>query len=438
MPLLPRSRGSRCRPAHYDAVIVGARAAGAAVAMLLARRGLRVLAVDKGNYGSDTLSSHALMRGAVRRLHRWSLLDKIWEAGTPVITRTIFGYDETLIAFDGLGDETIPGLAAPRRTVLDPILVDAAVDAGATVSHATRLVGIDIDTHGRVRGVQVEGAGGSTASITTDLLVGADGLRSMVARQLGATVTRKGAFASAYILQYFTNVDLPSDCYSWLYRPGRAAGLIPTNADSFCVFVALPPQRFVDGARHAPAAAMADGLRQLPPSLRRGLAAGVPTGPIRTWPGVRGQFRRAHGPGWALVGDAGYFKDPFAAHGISDAFRDAELLTEAVCDGDLGRYETDRDDLSMPVFTVLEQIASYDWDMETLPGLHIQLSQAMRDEELASPSSTAGMGGLGDGCDVPLRRFAAGPRGPGAPRRLGPRAPSTAGLRGASSSRRTR
>jgi flavin-dependent dehydrogenase len=99
---------------------------------------------------------------------------------------------------------------------------------------------------------------------------------------------------------------------------------------------------------------------------------------------VRGQFRKPYGPGWALVGDAGYFKDPFAAHGISDAFRDAELLTEAIVDGDFPRYEGLRHALSMPLFEVLEQIASYDWDLDTLPGLHVQLSRTMREEEAAA------------------------------------------------------
>ena len=126
---LPRPSG------HYDAVVVGARAAGAATAMLLARRGLRVLVVDKGTYGSDTLSSHALMRGAVTRLHRWGLLGKVWAAGTPVITKASFRYGAEVLELDVPASEEIPGLAAPRRTVLDPILVDAAIVAGAAVHH---------------------------------------------------------------------------------------------------------------------------------------------------------------------------------------------------------------------------------------------------------------------------------------------------------------
>jgi menaquinone-9 beta-reductase len=366
---------------HYDAVVVGARAAGAATGMLLARRGLRVLVVDKGTYGSDTLSSHALMRGAVTRLHRWGLLGKVWEAGTPVITTASFRYGDEVLELGVPATEAIPGLAAPRRTVLDPILVDAAIAAGAAVHHETRLVRIDTDTTGRVRGVELGFADGSTVPITTDLLIGADGLRSAVARLLAVPVSRQGAHASAFVMRYFTEVNLPADTYSWLYRPGLGAGVIPTNADTFCVFAAMSPDRFETDARRDAPATMADILRAVDPDLWTALSAGTTAGPIRSWPGVRGQFRKAYGPGWALVGDAGYFKDPFAAHGISDAFRDAELLTEATMSGDFARYERVRDELSMPVFDVLEQIASYDWDLDTLPDLHARLSQAMRDEE---------------------------------------------------------
>jgi flavin-dependent dehydrogenase len=366
---------------HFDAVVVGARAAGAATAMLLARRGLRVLAIDKAAYGSDTLSSHALMRGAVSRLQRWGLLGKVWDAGTPVITKTSFRYGPNVLEVDISASDDIPGLAAPRRTVLDPILVDAAMSAGAVVCHETRLLRIDTDASGRVRDLQIRFADGSTGALSAELLIGADGLHSTVARQLDVPVTRHGAYGSAYVLQYFAHVDLPADTYYWLYRPGLGAGVIPTNAGTFCVFAAIPPDRFKAEARRDAAAMMAAVLHALDPDLWRVLSAGTRVGPTRSWPGVRGQFRKPYGAGWALVGDAGYFKDPFAAHGISDAFRDAELLTEAIMDGDFRRYERLRDELSMPLFNVLERIASYGWDLESLPGLHLQLSQAMRDEE---------------------------------------------------------
>lgn len=374
---------------RYDVVVVGARVAGAATAMLLAQRGLRVLVVDRAGYGSDTLSSHALMRGAVRRLHAWGLLDRVWAAGTPVVTRTTFGYGERHLAFEGLGDDLVPGLAAPRRTVLDRILVDAAVAAGATVRHGTRLVAIDTGRDGRVRSVALGAVDGTTKVVGTDLVVGADGLRSTVARLLDVPITRQGDAAVAYVLRYVTGVDLSSDTYRWRYGRELGAGVIPTNDDAFCVFAALPPHRFRHEARSDPATTMAHVLSMLDSDLAHTLDAGTAVGPVRTWPGALGQFRRAQGPGWALVGDAGYFKDPFAAHGISDALRDAELLAEAVLDGTMSCYEQRRDELSLPLFEVLERIARFDWDLDTLPALHIELANAMRAEERAQNAWSA-------------------------------------------------
>jgi 2-polyprenyl-6-methoxyphenol hydroxylase-like FAD-dependent oxidoreductase len=373
---------------HYDAVVVGARTAGAATAMLLARQGLRVLVVDRSAEGSDTLSSHALMRGAVTRLARWGLLDRVWAAGTPVITSVAFRYGGEVLELDVPPSDGVPGLAAPRRTLLDPLLVDAARASGATVRHATRLVDIDQDTTNRVRAVRLE-SGGAVGRVTTDLLVGADGLHSTVARLVRAPVTRQGSHASAYLLRHVADADLARQRYGWLYQPGLGAGVIPTNGGSWCVFAAMPPARFRSEAREDPAAAMNAVLRAVDPEVADAFARATPVGPLRSWPGAPGRFRRAHGAGWALVGDAGYFKDPFAAHGISDAFRDAELLADAVVSGDLARYEEVRDHLSGPLFEVLECIASYRWDLESLPALHFALARAMRDEEVELRSRLA-------------------------------------------------
>jgi flavin-dependent dehydrogenase len=365
---------------HYDAIVVGARVAGAATAMLLARNGLRVLAIDKAAYGSDTHSSHALMRGAMSKLDRWGLLDQVWERGTPLITGTSFRYGSTHVDIEIPATDTIPGLAAPRRTVLDALMVDAAIEAGATVLHDTRLVGIDRDSHGRVRGVDIAVADDQVLSLTTDLLIGADGLRSTVARQLEVPITRQGDHAAAYVLQYYRDLDMAPDAYTWLYGPDIGGGVIPTNDGVFCTFASMRPSEFREVGRRDINAAMDDVFRRLDPELHAASRAATPVGPARSWPGVRGQFRKAVGPGWALVGDAGYFKDPFAAHGISDAFRDAELLADSVLSGDFDRYESLRDELSTPLFNVLDKIAGYQWDLDTLPGLHMELSMAMRDE----------------------------------------------------------
>ena len=136
---------------RYDAVVVGARCAGAATAMLLARRGLDVLVVEQGERGADTLSTLALMRAGVLQLSRWGLLDGV-RAGTPAIRTTTFHYgDEAAVEIRIKPRDGVDALYAPRRTVLDPLLADAAEAAGADVAYRTRLVDLQRDRRGRVR-----------------------------------------------------------------------------------------------------------------------------------------------------------------------------------------------------------------------------------------------------------------------------------------------
>ena len=370
--------------ANYDVVIVGARAAGASTAMLLARAGVRVLVVDRQPYGSDTLSTHALMRGAVSRLARWGLLDAVWMTGNPVISKTVFTYGDDTLALDVKPEPGIPGLVAPRRTVIDPLLVNAARADGAEVLHDTKVNSLAHSREGRVQGVNLELVDGSSVFVGAGLVIGADGLRSSVARAVGAPITHQGDHASAYTMRYYTDFATDRNAFRWMYQEGAGGGVIPTSGNATCVFTAMPQDHFRSEARHDIARAHRRIARRLDPNVAYAIDGATPIGPMRSFPGVPGQFRKPHGPGWALVGDAGYFKDPYAAHGITDAFRDAELLTEAVLTTDFETYESLRDELSMPLFNVLDQIASYDWDLETLKGLHFQLSKAMKAEDRAT------------------------------------------------------
>jgi flavin-dependent dehydrogenase len=373
------------KPNHrYDVVVVGARAAGASTAMLLAERGLDVLMVDRQGYASDTLSSHALMRGAVTRLAAWGLLETVWQADTPVISKTVFSYGDDNLPLDVKPEPGVLGLAAPRRTVLDRILVDAAGAAGTHVLHNTSLVSLIEDTDGRVGGVCLALADGSRAEVRSDLVIGADGLRSSVARMVNAPVTRRGTHASAYTLRYYENFDTDRGAFHWMYRPGAGGGVIPTSHGAVCVFTAMEPHVFKTTGRADVTGTHRANAARLNPALAEVIDRATPIGPIRSFPGVPGQFRRAQGPGWALVGDAGYFKDPFAAHGITDAFRDAELLTQAVLTGDYVGYETLRDELSAPLFEILDRVASYEWDLDQLMGLHLGMSRAMKAEDTAT------------------------------------------------------
>jgi len=364
---------------HVDVVVVGARVAGAATALLLARSGLRVLVVDKSAYGSDTFSSHALMRGAVNQLDRWGVSPEL-RRQAPAINRTVFRYGDETVEVDVTQDGRADPLMAPRRTLLDRILVDAAAEAGAELRFGTTLAGVERSAAGRVEAVRLADRSGRMTTVGTGLLVGADGLRSAVARHLDIPVIRQGRHASAFAFRYLAGCDVPDDAYQWLWRPGCGGGVIPTDGGLVGVFVGVPPGRFRRELRGDVEAGYHRVLGQLDAGLADAVRAATPVGPIRSWPGVPGQFRQASGPNWALVGDAGYFKDPYAAHGISDALRDAELLAGAIVEGRLDRYGPTRDRLSAPLFEVLEEIASYRWTLDTLPALHLRLSKAMSGE----------------------------------------------------------
>jgi 2-polyprenyl-6-methoxyphenol hydroxylase-like FAD-dependent oxidoreductase len=370
-------------PLSYDVVVVGARAAGAATAMLLARAGLRVLVVDRGRYGADTLSTHALMRGGVVQLHRWGLLDRIVDAGTPPIRSATFRYATEEIVVSIKPSHGVDALYAPRRTVLDPVLVDAAVAAGADVRYGITATGVRRDRHGRVTGIAGRDGTGRRITIDAGLVVGADGLRSVVARHVAAPVERRGAGVSAVVYGYWSDVDASG--YEWFFRPHACAGIIPTNDGLLCVFTASTPDRVGRGGKDVLESVLAQASPETAARVRAGTA---PTG-VRAFTGHPGFMRRAWGPGWALVGDAGYWKDPLTAHGLTDALRDAELLARAIVASASGEvterealagYQASRDRLSLPLFRTTDTIAAQRWTDAEIGGLLLQLSSAMADE----------------------------------------------------------
>lgn len=364
----------------FDAVIVGARCAGAATAMLLARAGARVLLVDRGAYGTDTLSTHALMRGAVLQLHRWGLLPAVVAAGTPPVTSTTFsytGHDLTVAIEPRFG---VSALYAPRRTLLDRILVDAAVDSGADVRYGVRVDDVVTDDRGRVRGITVV-AGGIRQSIESDIVIGADGLYSTMAQRVGAVPILEGRHSTGVLYTYWEG--LPNEGYYWRFQTTASIGLMPTNDGATCVFVAIPSARFRDEVRDNSASTYRSLIRQASSVFDARLADARIVEPIRGFGGHAGFIKRSAGPGWALVGDAGYFKDPLTSHGITDALRDAELLARAIMRGTidaLAEYERTRDDLSRRLFEVTDEIASLAWTDERVQALHREFSSEMSRE----------------------------------------------------------
>lgn len=369
------------RPDTYDAIVVGARAAGAGTALALARRGLRVLMVDRGRHGTDTLSTHALMRGAVWQLARWGVLSSLEAAGTPPVRATSFHYGDEVVDVDIKPDDDVTHLVAPRRYLLDRALADAARAAGADVRFGVTLTALSQDPDARVRGIVARDEDGRTVEASADLVIGADGLWSTVARLAGAATTRRGRHAASTVYGYWPH--LPVARYRWYFADGVAAGAIPTNDGETCVFVSVPAHRFGATFRPDLEAGYHRVLSRAAPALAAEIAWSRARPKLRGFAGHAGVIRQAWGPGWALVGDAGCFKDPITAHGITDALRDGEWLARAIAgdalDG-LAEYQHMRDRVVADIFDVSDAIASFEWDLPTVRAWHRRLSRAMGHE----------------------------------------------------------
>jgi 2-polyprenyl-6-methoxyphenol hydroxylase-like FAD-dependent oxidoreductase len=368
---------------RYDAIIIGARCAGAATAMLLARSGMKVLMVDRDAYGSDTLSTHAMMRTGVAMLHRWGVLADVIKAGTPPVRNMTFAYEGEKVVVDVKPDQGIDALYAPRRTVLDPVLVDAAAAAGVEIRFGVSLADLLTDVTGRVFGAVLRGTDGQLHSVRADLVIGADGRQSTVARLVDAPCYVQSRHKSSAVFGYFTGVK--DEGYCWHYRPGANIGTIPTNDSAQCVFVLVPPARFHETFGDDTMTGFLKQIAASDPDLAEQVRSGRQEGRLYRFGGALGHMRQSHGRGWALVGDAGYFKDPITAHGITDALRDAELLSRAVTSADpdaMAVFQSVRDDLSSLLFETTDAMASFEWGMGDIKAHHADLIKAM-DAELA-------------------------------------------------------
>jgi 2-polyprenyl-6-methoxyphenol hydroxylase-like FAD-dependent oxidoreductase len=345
----------------YDAIVVGARCAGAPTAMLLARKGYRVLAADRATFPSDTVSTHLIHPPGLDALRRWGLLDRVIATGCPAIHTYAFDFGPfTLTGSPGADPEDVA--YAPRRTVLDEILVDAASAAGVDVREGFAVEEIVFDA-GRVVGIRGRSRGGVTVTEHAPVVVGADGLRSSVARAVGAEPYREKAPLLAAYYSYWSELPMEGRFESYS-RPHRAFAAWPTNDGLTLVIAGWPFSEFeskkADIERHF--LEVIDLAPAFANRLRRGRREERFAGMV-----VPGYFRRPFGPGWALVGDAGYCKDFITAQGIQDAFRDAELCVRALDETLSSRrpfekamadYQAARDEHVLPMYELTAEIAS--------------------------------------------------------------------------------
>ena len=314
----------------YDVVVVGGRVAGASTALLLARAGVRVAVVERASRGVDTVSTHGLMRAGVLQLSRWGLLDRIVAAGTPPITRTVFHYsDGDQVQVSIRPSPGVDALYAPRRTVLDRILVEAAEEAGAVVLHDTAVTSL-LRGAGRA-GARRRRAGRARLADRARGRGHGRGRRHPVG---GRPADRRAHDPPG---EYGERGALPlrprtrrATATSGRTATAAGAGLLPTNDGATCVFVGTTPERMRRLRRSGREQAFATLLTAAAPALVDRVHDTVDWSPMRGWAGVPGHVRQSWGPGWALVGDAGYYKDPITTHGMSDGLRDAELLADAV------------------------------------------------------------------------------------------------------------
>jgi len=346
---------------QYDAIVVGARCAGSPTAMLLAQKGYRVLVVDRATFPSDTLSTHIVHPPGVAALERWGLLGRLAATGCPPIDTYTFDFGPfTLSGAPGTDDS--PVAYCPRRTVLDKLLVDAASEAGAEVREEFTVEEV-VTENDRVIGVRGHSKGGRPVNEHAQVVVGADGRNSFVARAVGPEQYNEKPQLLSGNYAYWSG--LPVDGRFEVYiRPGRGWGAAPTHDDLTLVVAGWPfaesdankgdvEGNYLEMFEMAPD--FADRIRA---AKRESRFAGT---------AVPNFFRRPFGPGWALVGDAGYNKDFITAQGIADAFRDAELCANALhesfsgarsFDVAMGDYQSTRDDHVLPMFEFTCQLAT--------------------------------------------------------------------------------
>lgn len=304
----------------YDVVVVGARCAGSPLATLLARKGLRVLLVDKAEFPSDTPSTHIVQPCGVQILDELGALDRLL-AVTPPMNNARLMLDDVQIEFDDATTMFGAPLVNARRVTMDQILLDVAAESGAEVRTGTAVTGL-LDGAGRVRGVRTD-----SGDVKATLVVGADGCRSSVARLVGAEeyLPTRGR---AFLWGYFQGAVNPGGGM-WLGQVGDRGFLAsPTDDGLFMAATAMSPE-FWHEASHDLDSSFRAAVSSWP-ELEAVLAPATRVGRFQTMANWRGYFRDSAGPGWVLVGDAGHFKDPTPGQGISDALRQAVRLAGSI------------------------------------------------------------------------------------------------------------
>jgi len=349
---------------RHDVIIVGARCAGSPTAMLLARRGYSVLLLDKATFPSDTMSTHLVHPPGVAALARWGLLERLEATGLPPVETYSFDFGPLTISGS---PQPVDGIArgyCPRRTVLDKLLAEAAAEAGAELREGFTVDEILTDDGGTVTGIRGHAKGGAPVREQARCVIGADGRHSLVAKTVRPEAYNERRSHLAMYYAYWSG--LPARGFDTVVRAEGRRGwaAIPTHDDLTVMPFGWPVEEF--HANRSDIEGNFFAAMDLAPEFAERVRAATRESKFIGSAELPGYLRKPFGPGWALVGDAGYHKNPITAMGINDAFRDAELVTEALDDAFSGRrsyedamgdYQQVRDREALPVYEFTDEFA---------------------------------------------------------------------------------
>lgn len=368
----------------YDAIVVGARCGGSATALLLVRQGHKVLLVDRATFPSDTLSTHLVHLRGVAALQRWGVLDQV-AAATPAIDR--YSVDFGFFTVAGTPRPTRDGIThafAPRRPTLDTILLNAAAAAGAEVRQDVAVQDVVWDD-GRVVGITARTADGTSITERARIVIGADGRYSRIAEAVGAERLHQRPTLAASYYAYWSGVAI--DHLEVYVRPARSFGAFSTEDHLTLIVVSWPLEEFTANRDDIEGNFMK--TLEMAPALHGRVVNGTRETRFRGTGDAPGFYRQGFGPGWALVGDARHHKDPCTAQGISDAFADAERISQALdaawsgmlsVDEALAAYHRDRFGPTLPMYEFTCQLAA----LEPPPPEMAALLQAVSADSEAS------------------------------------------------------
>jgi 2-polyprenyl-6-methoxyphenol hydroxylase-like FAD-dependent oxidoreductase len=320
-----------------------------------------VLVVDRARFPSDTVSTHVVQPLGVAALARWGLLDRLVATGCPPVHTYVYDFGPFSLA-GAPGNAEAPVAYCPRRTLLDKLLVDAAAEAGAEVREEFTVEEVLIED-GRVTGIRGHARGGGSVVERARVVIGADGRHSLVAQAVQPAQYHERPPLLAAYYTYFSGLPMDGRFETYI-RPHRGFAAVETHDGLTMVVAGWPHAEFEQNKKDVEG----NYLRAL--ELAPAFAARVRAARREArfaGAALPNFFRKPYGPGWALIGDAGYNKDPITAQGISDAFRDAELCATALdqtfrgarsFDEAMAEYQAARDRHSLSMYEFTCQLAT--------------------------------------------------------------------------------